>query len=140
MFSKTKIKIIKGDITKVGVDIIVNAANKSLLGGGGVDGAIHMAAGSLLVNECETLNGCEVGQVKYTKAYNLNAKWIIHTVGPVWYHGLKNETENLAQCYINTLNLAVKLKSKTIAFPNISTGVYRFPKRLAARGEEWPDK
>jgi O-acetyl-ADP-ribose deacetylase (regulator of RNase III) len=129
----TKISLIKDDITKIDVDIIVNAANNRLIGGSGVNGAIHKAAGPLLLNECEKLEGCETGHAKHTKAYNLNAKWIIHTVGPIWHSGLKNETEHLANCYRNSLELALKLDCKTIAFPNISTGIYKFPLKLAAQ-------
>jgi len=137
MINRNKIEILKGDITKVTVDAIVNAANTSLLGGGGVDGAIHRAGGKAILDDCRKIiarqGGCKVGEAVITTAGNLNARFVIHTVGPVWNGGQKNEQKKLADCYSNSLQLAIDNGCKSIAFPCISTGIYKYPTNEAAR-------
>ncbi len=128
-----RISVIEGDITRQPVDAIVNAANTTLLGGGGVDGAIHRAAGPELLVECRTLGGCATGEAKITKGYRLAARWVIHTVGPVWSGGVHDEEELLARCYRSCFALVDRHQIRTIAFPSISTGAYRFPVERASR-------
>lgn len=131
-----EIQLLKGDITKLQVDAIVNAANSSLLGGGGVDGAIHRAGGKQILDECKLIRNrqgqCKVGEAVYTTAGNLTAKYVIHTVGPKWNNGQSNEAEKLKNCYVNSLNIAEALSAESVAFPNIGIGIYAYPKTDAA--------
>ena len=126
------LKVVKADITTLALDAIVNAANETLLGGGGVDGAIHRAAGPKLLEACKDIGGCPTGQARITQGFDLSSTWIIHTVGPKWYGGSSGESELLESCYVNSLDLAIDNRVRTIAFPGISTGIYGYPKQAAA--------
>src|SRR5271170_430626 len=130
---RDRIAVVEGDITTLAVDVVVNAANSALLGGGGVDGAIHRAAGPQLLEACRTLGGCATGEAKITGGYKLPAKWVVHAVGPVWHGGARSEDELLAGCYRTALRLAREKSARSIAFPAISTGIYRFPLERATR-------
>lgn len=132
MLVDERIKVVEGDITKLGVEGIVNAANRTLLGGGGVDGAIHISAGPELLSECRSLGGCKPGEAKLTRGHQLPAQWVIHTVGPIWTGGKEKEPEILAKCYYSSLEIASERQFSSLAFPCISTGIYGYPSDLAA--------